>query len=139
MDVLTFAKSSLLCVISIRLSKMCIVCLYYCEHYVPVISCIFCAHCVPVTLCIVHVGLCCPLAAPGAPGTCGCRPQEMPPCPLLPNVTSSPDFTLTCAYFMQCLNFTYPALHKSSPDFTQICASVSTQMAILHAHILPNL
>ena len=83
---------------------------------------IFCAHCVLVTLCIVHIGLCCPLAAPGAPGTCGCRPQEMPPCPRLPNVTSSPDFTQTCAYFMQCLNFTYPAQVKSSPDFTQICA-----------------
>ena len=40
-------------------------------------------------------------------------------------VTSSPDFTQKCAYFMQCLNFTYPAQVKRSPDFSQTCGSVS--------------
>ena len=68
-------------------------------------------------VCIVHIGLCCPLAAPGAPGTCGCRPQEMPPCPLspaatCPTYTSSPDFTQTCAFVSPGGTFTHH-------DFTQ--------------------
>ena len=157
---------------------MCILCLYYCVHCVPVIVWILCARCVLVTLCVVHIGLCfcvhclpllfCVLftsacAAPWLPpepqalvaaGHRKCRPA--PSCPtlqvhlilhrnaskfqepwhfhmyikvayILPpaQVTSSPDFTQKCAYFMQCLNFTYPAQVKRSPDFSQTCGSVS--------------
>ena len=60
----------------------------------------------------MHIGLCCPLAAPGAPGTCGCRPQEMPPCPLSPAATC-PTYKFTWFYADMRLRFTCWYFHTS--------------------------